>query len=38
MKYDFLVIGGCRHARLPLAPVFADAELKVRIYDINKKK
>lgn len=35
MKLDLLVIGGGGHVGLPLAIVFADAGLKVGIYDIN---
>jgi UDP-N-acetyl-D-mannosaminuronic acid dehydrogenase len=37
MKLDLLVIGGGGHVGLPLAIVFANAGLKVGIYDINKK-
>jgi UDP-N-acetyl-D-mannosaminuronic acid dehydrogenase len=35
MKLDLLVIGGGGHVGLPLAIVFANAGLKVGIYDIN---
>ena len=36
-KYDVCVVGGCGHVGLPLAIAFADKDLKVCIYDINKK-
>lgn len=35
MELDLLVIGGGGHVGLPLAIVFADAGLKVGIYDVN---
>ncbi|MFH1710013.1 MAG: nucleotide sugar dehydrogenase [bacterium] len=37
MKLDVLIIGGGGHVGLPLALVFADAGLKVGIYDINQE-
>jgi len=36
MKLDLIVIGGGGHVGLPLAMVFADAGLKVGIFDINR--
>ena len=35
-KYDLCVIGGAGHVGLPFALVFADHNLNVAIYDINK--
>ena len=34
-EFDVCVVGGCGHVGLPLAITFADAGLKVSIYDIN---
>lgn len=35
-KYDLCIIGGCGHVGLPLGMAFADTNLNVVLYDINK--
>lgn len=37
-KYDVCVVGGCGRVGLPLAVAFADKQLKVVIYDLDKSK
>jgi UDP-N-acetyl-D-mannosaminuronic acid dehydrogenase len=36
MKYDVCIVGGCGHVGLPLGMAFADKDLNVALYDINK--
>jgi UDP-N-acetyl-D-mannosaminuronic acid dehydrogenase len=37
-KYDICVVGGCGRVGLPLAVAFADKQLKVAVYDLDKIK
>lgn len=36
-QYDVCIVGGCGHVGLPLGIAFADAGLRVSIYDIDEK-